>query len=239
MTDKFWKIFYNYNLVNKLKSGFTNTQNSHSKNCVCECHKNISEYETDDEECYSNEDCCYESRCYVEAFIDIMKIIEKCKNFDGYVFLDIGIVAHNINTPKSHHSYIFGDEQHYNKELIILLKEPNEILSYDSICTKFHKIINTLNDLSEYHFDRRSYFFEGIAIIDTAKYIEFYNEYVKKNINLEKDSYTNSLIGMMQKMNKHYKERDKYSEYSSDMFYDFLIKKNKSKCKIYEVSWGS
>jgi hypothetical protein len=103
---------------------------------------------------------------------------------------------------------ILADEQHYNKELVLLLKEPGETMNFQSICNVFGKIKKTM-------FDMGKYYFEGIYEI---KNMNYYKKYPERDITTETVSYYTSLIAMMQKMNKHYEQCDKFAEYSSNMF---------------------
>lgn len=241
--DAFWKIFYDKDIQNKLNYEFKDVGKYWSQNCFCCCHKPMSEFKNEEEyEDYENDndiwDCCYQHHKNIEAYNDILKIIEDCKNFDGYVFLNMEMVIHNINMIGNYnHPYISGDEQHFNKELVLLLKEPGETMNFESICNVFGKIKKTIFEMGKYHFDRRSFYFEGIHEI---KNMNYYKKYLERDITTETDSYNTSLIGMMQKMNKHYEHRDKYAEYSSDMFYEIEINSNDdSKYKLFGVSWGS
>jgi hypothetical protein len=168
---------------------------------------------------------------------DILTIIELCKNYNGYVFLDLCFVKHNINFNHDYlHSYITGNKSIFNKELIILLKEPNEIINFSSVVDKFRKVSKTIEQMKKYHFARRSFFYENFNIKQSHKIM--YNKCICKDITTETDSYLISLIGMNYKLRQKFKDRDPYAEYSSEMFYEVVIEKEIEN-KVYSLGWGS
>lgn len=240
--EAFWNIFYDKDIKNKLNYKYKDIAKYDSQNCYCSCHKSISDFATEEEygEFENGSEiwkCCFKHHDYMQGYNHILKMINDCKKYEGYVFLNLDMVSHNINMRgDSLHPYISGDEQQFNKELILLLKEPGEIMTLNTVTNVFNKVKNTLEQMSEYHFNRRCFYFEGIE--EDGDYSHFYNRYIDKDITKLTDSYKIRIVGMMQKMNKKYENRDKYAEYSSDMFYDVVIK-NKLKNKTFSVRWSS
>jgi hypothetical protein len=264
-SQSFWDMFVDRNIHSKLNYKYEDRGDYIGMNCWCDCHaefkksfadklKSIIEfnkvnyadnYDSDDWDYgYIEElnelslccDACQSLGPYIKAYNDILKMIEECKDFNGYVFLDLSIVSHNINMRgDSTSSYISGDEAVFNKELILLLKEPEQTMSYEIVTDTFEKVRNTLYSMTNFHFNRRSFYFEGLKYAGTGQDL-FYDKYMSKDITTK--NYNTSLIGMMNKLTQKFESRDEYAEYSSDMYYDVVIKK-KFDNKVYEVRWGS
>lgn len=258
-SEAFWNLFYDDKFKKIYNYDYKDIHKKWFFNCRCSCHNELieaykhyllnpilnsdDEYEFNGKSYYFDEgeccDICYNLRMYTKAYHYFLKIIHECKNHEGYVFINLSMVEHNINMRGGYkHPYISGYEQKFNKEMIILLKEPGENLTMESIGNCFQKVKKTLKEMEKYHFSRRSFYFESCRKVNPIHYQNNYYDLIKKDITKETCDYQISLIGMMQKLKQEFKDRDSYAEYSSRMFYENIIKNNNNSI-IYAIDWGS
>lgn len=173
---------------------------------------------------------------YTNPYENIIEIVKQNKNTKGRIFLNMNIVLQNEFFKGDYtDSYISGDDQMYNKELIILLKEKNEKITIHKIKEAFHKVSKILSKMAKYHFSKINYDFDGIMKNKNKTVMKEYNELIEKDITKYKDNEC-AQIGMMQKLTKKYPKRGEYAEYSSKVYYEEMMNPD-SDCVIYDVAW--
>ncbi len=226
----FWTMFDNDNVMDALV-------NMTDDDSICPLCKKSMNFEEQTKE--NTDDFCDNHICYVYrlAYKEFSRIIRNnIDNDKTPIFLNMCMVEHNINFRGDYtHPYISGDEMQYNKEMIIMLKKPYEKLDMKLIKNKFMLVKKTLLEMRNYHFDRRSFYFEYIPKKTGLK--RDYKKLLSKDSRETDDSHEISLIEMTKKFTMLFDGRDEYAELSSLAYFDAIM--NSRPCVVYEVGWGS
>jgi len=218
-SNRFWNIFYDNNL-------FSSLENSDDSDSTCPvCQKSIDECES------------YECEPFISAYHCFIDLIgETIFTTNSYVFINMNIVHHLI-----HHND--DDTSIYKKEMIILLKTPDENISFDTIKQRFRAVQNTLTELADYCFYGRSYFFEGIQKREVSYIKHEYCALLSLTPEyLEHNSFDANNVSILKHFTKKFENRDHYAELSSELYYYMVMNnngENDTNIIVYNVNWGS
>jgi hypothetical protein len=213
----FWNIFYDDVIFDALVKN--------KKEDICPiCNKEIDNWSGDECDGYY---CSY----YRKAYECLTELIFNEKSTKKYVFLDMNIVNHNF----------FSDERplEYQKEMIIMLRTPCGAFTINTLKQKFLAVQNTLSKLSKHHFQKRSYYFEGIEKLSVNDIQKEYKKLLCSNKKYTDDSYEYEQIQLLKHFRMKCSSRDEYAEKSINKYINVVLNAESQNVEVYKVMWGS
>lgn len=171
----------------------------------------------------------------------MFSMIRRCRScIDATVFIDWNFVGHNFNLYGDEtHPYVFGNEAVFNKELIVLVKEPGEELTMQLLCARMKLVEPWLRECSKYHLERHSFYFEDFSIkpCDTAR--EWHRFRMLQDLSTLKD-YELCWAASARKHGQPFEQRGEWAEYSSREYLRRVLEPTDAKpCKLVRACWGS
>ncbi len=193
-------------------------------------------------EAYSPESAEMRVNDWLKAVEDVFRVIRNVRPWlDATVFINWCYVEHNINMDGDEtHPYVFGDEAVYNKELVVLVKEPGEELTMQLFCTRMKLVEPWLRELHEYHVERRSFYFEGISIASCERERKAHQRNMSDDLLADAKDYDLCLAASARKHGQAVPQRGEWAEYSSrEYLRRALDSATTHPCILVHVDWGS
>jgi hypothetical protein len=184
----------------------------------------------------------YRLSMWTEAFTDLYRIIRAHRAaVDATVFIDWGYVTHNINmTGDDAHPYINGAEALFNKELVVLVKQPGEALTMSLVRKRMKLVESCVRDLHAYHTARRSCYFEGFKVSNVTSIHVWYQTMMDLDVG-QLRGYDLCMAMMARKYTTAYPERGEWAEHSSREFHRLCLAGEPDPASVVVVcaQWGS
>ncbi len=180
---------------------------------------------------------------WLKAVEDLFRVIRSvCSQFDATVFINWGYVAHNVNMSGDEtQPYVSGDEAVYNKELVVLVKEPGEELTMQLFCSRMKLVEPWLRELHKHHVERRIFFFEGLTTAAGLCVTERTAHQVALSVDVA-DAKDRELC-MAASARKHdqaFPQRGEWAEYSSREYLRRVLEPlDTPLCTVIHASWDT
>lgn len=168
-------------------------------------------------------------------------VVRTCRaRVDATVFINWDFVGHNINMCGDEtHSYVSGNEAAFNKELIVLVKEPGEELTMQLLRDRMKLVEPWLRECSEYHLGRRSFYFEDVSIVSCDDARSAHQKWMSTDLAVATD-YNLCLAASARKHGQSFAQRGEWAEYSSREYLRRVLDQTDAcPCILVRVGWGS
>ena len=146
------------------------------------------------------------------------------------VFLNMGFVEHNIHLEPS--------DNEVNKELVVLLKRPYEVLTMDIVRERVRAVEPCLRRMHAYHTDGRCFYPEGLSLASNMNARRYFLKYLAADESTA-PCYMQHMIDSANKCTVPYPERGDWAEVSSLEYYRVMTDPAQPPVDVWTFDYGS